>query len=111
MIGLKLPLLVDNTDKWAEERFKKMGNEQKLFIQTTMDCCGYENKSDGGVGKCEGKEGCGKVIKRLAVLVRNSLVKVWIILFFLESVSICILLILNLKDDRKKSESTSKSVL
>ncbi|KAM0686210.1 hypothetical protein COBT_002570 [Conglomerata obtusa] len=103
MIALEVPLLVDKTKKWGNARWDELSKGQIIFLQKSMGCCGYEDDSDRSAGDCKNEVGCAEIIKNVVVAARDGMIKCWIALFFLESLSICVILLLKMKFTDRKS--------
>ncbi|KAM0677572.1 hypothetical protein BDAP_001899 [Binucleata daphniae] len=107
LLSLHIPALVDKTEKYGDKRWDELDPLQRTFVQDSMMCCGWYSENDRSESDCKFTTGCSKIIKKMAVTIRDRLTIAWVLLFFVESMSICILLLLRMKVKVKKNEKTT----
>lgn len=97
MLSLDIPILVDKATDYGDKRWGELDKNQRVFVQNSMMCCGYYDINDRSEGECDYSRGCSKVIKKMAISIRNRMIVGWVLLFVIESLSISILLLLRIR--------------
>ncbi|KAI5169698.1 hypothetical protein PAEPH01_0927 [Pancytospora epiphaga] len=83
--------LVDKGGPWINENWSNFSQFQRTFVEKQFECCGLETVTDRPGNNCKFTSNCMAkfvpIMKALRSLVQKSLM----VLFFLETLSLCIL--------------------
>lgn len=83
----------DNAQDYVKNLFDRMNETQRLYLTNSLKCDGFESGS---------KVMCGEVVEKLYRVLRDMVFKFVIVMVLLESGAIICLMILKMKNKKKK---------
>ncbi|EJW01746.1 hypothetical protein EDEG_03727 [Edhazardia aedis USNM 41457] len=99
LVALDIPRLIDKLDTWSHTKWLNMSDQQKLFVQSSLQCNGFKDMD-------KDKEcnllNCDIVIREMARSLRDWFFNFILVLFFLQSLDICLMLILRMRKVRRR---------
>lgn len=97
--------MIKNTVSYTNNRWNDLNDAQKEHVQSKLSCCGFNDKNDRSVKKCN-NIGCKDIFIGIVEGVRRKSIRFFIFIFMIKSLGLAFGGILN---SRKKKEKKKKS--
>lgn len=83
--------ILDKRGLWMNERWNKLSEVQKTYLQEKFHCCGLETVTDRATPGCRFNTPCFVVFENVLRILRNTSQSILVYMFFIETLSLCTL--------------------